>query len=50
MADYGQFTFLDGTKKMFGNMIALQSFPKSGSTLLRCYFEAITGVVTGSDA
>ena len=45
----GQFRFLDG-ESLNGNMVALQSFPRSGSTFLRCYLEAITDITTGSDS
>ena len=49
-AEDGHFRFLHGRGDLTGNMVALQSFPRSGNTFLRCYLEAITGVVTGSDA
>ena len=35
---------------MTGNMTVLQSFPHAGATYLRCYLEAITGILTGSDS
>ena len=41
--------FLNGKGLFDSNAIALQGFPRSGTTLLRCYLEAITGIVTGSD-
>ena len=40
--------FLDGSD-LGCNKVAFQSFPRSGNTMLRNYFESITGIFTGSD-
>ena len=42
--------FLNGKGLFDSNAVALQGFPRSGTTFLRCYLEAITGIATGSDA
>ena len=42
--------FLNGKGYFDQNSVALLSFPRSGSTFLRCYLETITGIATGSDA
>ena len=42
--------FLNGKGYFDKNAVALISFPRSGSTFLRCYLETITGITTGSDA
>ena len=47
--DKGEFRFLDGNTNLWGDMIAFQSFPRSGNTFLRRYLEQITGIVTGAD-
>ena len=39
---------LDG-QDMHGNMVAFQSFPRSGNSMLRRLLETITGIYTGSD-
>lgn len=44
----GEFRFLDGSPNK-SNKIAFQSFPRSGNTFLRKYFELLTGVQTGAD-
>ena len=41
--------FLDGKVDMQGNMVAFQSFPRTGNTFLRRFIEQITGVYTGAD-
>ena len=45
------FAFLDGEVNLMDddNMVALQSYPRSGSTLLRRLMEQVTGVYTGAD-
>ena len=42
----GQIRFLDGK---IDEKIMYTSYPRSGNTLLRKYFETITGLATGSD-
>ena len=42
--------FLNSKGYFEKNAVALLSFPRSGSTFLRCYLETITGIATGSDA
>ena len=42
--------FLNSKGYFEKNGVALLSFPRSGSTFLRCYLETITGIATGSDA
>ena len=44
----GKRRFLDGTP-ILSNKIAFESFPRSGNTFLRKYFELLTGVWTGAD-
>ncbi len=39
--------FLDGKKKQLN--ISYTSYPRSGNTFLRKYFESVLGVATGSD-
>ena len=41
--------FLDGDVDLWGNMVALQSFPACGEAVLSRYLEQITGLYTGSD-
>ena len=48
-ANEDEFRFLDGNTNLWGDMVAFQSFPRSGNTFLRRYLEQITGVVTGAD-
>ena len=43
-----EFRFLDG-QDIIGEQVCLQSFPKTGNSLLRRILELITGVHTGSD-
>ena len=43
------YRFLDKSEDMLGNMVAFQSFPRTGNTFLRRYLENITGVFTGAD-
>ena len=40
--------FLDG-QPIIGNKIGFCSFPRSGNTFLRKYFQMLTGIPTGSD-
>lgn len=44
----GEFRYLDG-EDMTGNMVAFQSFARSGNTFMRSYLETLTGVYTGAD-
>jgi len=44
----GPCRYLDGALNS-ANKVALQSFPRSGNTFLRKFFELLTGVETGSD-
>jgi len=44
----GEFRFLDGESNKT-NKVAFASFPRSGNTFLRKYFELLTGVQTGAD-
>lgn len=43
-----EFKFLDGSPNL-SNKVAFSSYPRSGNTFLRKYFEMLTGVQTGSD-
>jgi hypothetical protein len=40
--------FLDGEPNT-SNKVAFASFPRSGNTFLRKYFEMLTGIQTGAD-
>ena len=40
--------FLDG-ENMQGNQVAFQSWPRSGNSMLRCYIEHVSGIITGAD-
>ena len=40
--------FLDGEPN-YSNKIAFQSFPRSGNSFLRKYFQLLSGIPTGSD-
>ena len=40
--------YLDGEPKNF-NQVGFTSFPRSGNTFLREYFEMLTGIATGAD-
>ena len=44
----GYTRFLDG-QKINGNKVAFQSFPRSGNSFMRKYFELLTGLATGAD-
>jgi hypothetical protein len=44
----GERRYLDGTKNT-ANKVGFQSFPRSGNTFVRKYFEMLTGVETGAD-
>ena len=46
--DAGELRFLDG-EDMKGNMIAFQSFPRTGNSMLRRFLETISGLFTSSD-
>ena len=40
--------FLDG-EAIVGNKVAFSSWPRSGNSFLRKYFELLTGLATGAD-
>lgn len=44
----GHFRYLDGEANP-SNKICFTSFPRSGNSFLRRYFELLTGITTGSD-
>ena len=44
----GTLRFLNG-KKIESNKIALASFPRSGNTFMRKYFDLLTGIHSGAD-
>lgn len=48
MFDKKHFRFLDG-EPIKHNKIGFHSFPRSGNTFLRKYFELLTGIQTGAD-
>ena len=44
----GEQRFLDG-ESIDGNFTTFASFPRSGNTMLRAWFEKLTGVSSGTD-
>ena len=44
----GESRFLDG-ENIVGNKVAFSSWPRSGNSFLRKYFELLTGLATGAD-